>query len=92
LGKGTGRYLDPRSRRSFVFDHVHQTASDVMPHKLEDDMEKMEKYRAPLDVAFTKYVRTYYRADSSACAVYARRDGEFIMCIESHAYQPRNYW
>jgi hypothetical protein len=34
-----GRYMDPKTRKSFAYDHLHQQASDVEPEEEGDHEE-----------------------------------------------------
>ncbi len=81
-----GRYLDPRGKQTFAFDHLRKEASAPAAAEVDEEAE-------PLRIAFDKAVQAYaddhYPAGFSA--VYAK-GGAIVACIEDHKFQPTNFW
>jgi len=84
--KGDGRYHDPRSKQTFKFDHLRKTVSDV---EAEAATGSNEALRAAVEAEAKKYVADHYHTGSFS--VYDT-DGEVVVCIEDHKFQPRNFW
>ncbi|XP_063932181.1 F-actin-capping protein subunit alpha-1-like [Zophobas morio] len=79
-------YLDPRSAQYFTFDPLSQKASDLRPIKLDQDNEDLRK---KVEALVDEHVKDIYSTGVSA--VYTSADC-IIVCIESHKYNPNNYW
>jgi len=89
---GGGRFLDPRTQKTFRYDHLRKEASDMKPAKVD---QASEPWRQALEKGFTEYVRSQFNT-FGACTVYGQStaDGNVVLtaCIESHKFNPKNFW
>lgn len=86
-----GRYYDPRTKVSFKFDHLHFKSTEFEPYADSDSLA--EPWRASLERELTSYVRVHYK--NAACSVFGSSDQglvTLVCCIESHKFQPTNFW
>lgn len=73
------------------YDHLRKEASDYQ--KVTSFDQTAEPWRRAIEQNFTEYVRNYYKAGQ--CTVYgSSQDGNItlIACIESHQFNPKNFW
>uniref|UniRef100_A0A1E1WDM6 F-actin-capping protein subunit alpha n=2 Tax=Pectinophora gossypiella TaxID=13191 RepID=A0A1E1WDM6_PECGO len=88
---GGGRFFDPRSKRSFKYDHLRKEASEYEPYEPD---KVAEPWRAALDEELTGYVAMHYKHGASLVVGRALDNGavSLVACIEDHQFQPKNYW
>lgn len=85
-----GRFLDPRNKKSFKYDHLRKQASDIQSVSAD---ETAEPWRSALDKAVQAYIKDHY--PNGVTTVYGSSSGNNIkltVCIEDHKYSPQNYW
>ena len=83
---GGGRFCDPRSKKSFKFDHVRKEASDFQPWEPEDSLEAL---RSAVEAEVTEYCKKHFAKGASSTM---SRGQSIICCIEAHNFQPHNSW
>lgn len=87
---GGGRFLDPKSKKSFRYDHLRKESSDVRPHDVD---KAAEPWRAALEASFRSYVQNQYK--HGVTSIYGSSAGGQVTltaCIESHQFNPKNFW
>ncbi|KAI8814656.1 capping protein muscle Z-line, alpha 2 [Cladochytrium replicatum] len=83
-----GRYLDPRGKIAFYFDHMSAQAS-VEPEVVEVNPDT-EPTRTALDNAAIGYLKKHY--PRGAVTVYDTGNDTYAICIVSNRFNPNNYW
>ncbi|KII86895.1 hypothetical protein PLICRDRAFT_43576 [Plicaturopsis crispa FD-325 SS-3] len=82
------RFLDPRSKQSYHFDHLSLEASD--PETVEPDSD-FEPFRAALESSALAYLAEHYH-DGVASVFAVRGSNKFIIQVVANKYNPSNYW
>ncbi|KAL9538708.1 hypothetical protein MBANPS3_010730 [Mucor bainieri] len=83
---GQDRYLDPRSKQTFKFDHMRLTASDVEEYTTESQLEPL---RAAVEKECLAYVNDHF--PNGVCTVHST-DNEITIAIVDNKYNPNNFW
>lgn len=89
-GADGSRYLDPKNKLSFKYDHLRKESSDPQPISVDD---KTESFRAALDKFIQSYVKNHY--PNGVVVVYGkmvRNSTQLTVCIEDHKFSPQNFW
>jgi len=87
--EGEERFLDPRSKISFVFDHLTLEASDPQP--FEPDIEH-EPFRAALEGAALSYLKAHF-PDGVATVLSPTEDSShYLIQVVANKYNPANFW
>ncbi|KAH7097857.1 F-actin capping protein, alpha subunit [Auriculariales sp. MPI-PUGE-AT-0066] len=86
------RFVDPRSKTSFVFDHLRLEATDPQPYEPDADAEP---FREALERALLAYVSDHFH--EGVASVFARptssgSGSEFVLQLVSNKYNPPNFW
>ncbi|KAL0074322.1 hypothetical protein F4703DRAFT_1745214 [Phycomyces blakesleeanus] len=81
------RYLDPRSKKSFQFDHIRLVATELKDHT--EDLP-IEDFRAAVETEARKYVNDHY--PNGVCSVYGLDENNIAIAIVDNKYNPNNYW
>ncbi|XP_052780349.1 F-actin-capping protein subunit alpha-like [Mya arenaria] len=87
---GESRFLDPRTKQTFRYDHLKKEALDFQPADVD---HSAEPWRAAVESELTSYHKTFYKYGVSS--TYGTSSGgsvTIIACIESHQFQPKNFW
>lgn len=83
---GEDRYLDPKSKQTFKFDHMRLTASDLEEYTEEKALESL---RAAVEKESELYVNDHY--PSGVCTVHCT-DSEITIAVVDNKYNPNNFW
>uniref|UniRef100_A0A914EIH6 F-actin-capping protein subunit alpha n=1 Tax=Acrobeloides nanus TaxID=290746 RepID=A0A914EIH6_9BILA len=84
-----GRFFDPKTKKVFRYDHLRKEASDFQPAHGEIE-EKLEPWRKALQAEADHYIDEHFH-NTGVATVFAQK-GSIILCVESHQFQPKNYW
>jgi len=74
----------------FRYDHLRKEASDPQPTSGDSTAEP---WRAALESSLASYLRDHYKYGvSTVYGSSANGNITLIVCIESHQFQPKNFW
>lgn len=82
------RFVDPRSKKSFAFNHLTLEASDAQPYEPNEETEPL---RSALETAALNYLTAHYQSGVSA-VFSSSKSSEFIIQIVANKYNPSNFW
>ncbi|KDR82700.1 hypothetical protein GALMADRAFT_238190 [Galerina marginata CBS 339.88] len=87
--EGEERFLDPRSKISFVFDHLSLEASDPQPF---EPAEEHEAFRVALEAAALNYLKAHFT--DGVTSVFSPKEGSssYIIQVVANKYNPTNFW
>ncbi|EIW80933.1 F-actin capping protein alpha subunit [Coniophora puteana RWD-64-598 SS2] len=86
--EGEERYLDPRSKTSFRFDHLSLEATDPQPTESDEESEPL---REALEKATQLYLSAHYH-DGVAAVFSHAGENRFTIQVVANKYNPNNYW
>ncbi|KAJ7212196.1 F-actin-capping protein subunit alpha [Mycena pura] len=86
---GKERFVDPRSKTSFLFDHLTLEATASQPFEVDADCEP---FRAALEKATISYLTAHFHDGVSFVFTKNGTANQFIMQIVANKYNPSNYW
>jgi len=86
---GGERFLDPRSRTTFKFDHLSLEASDPLP---AEPYPESESFRAALEASTLTYLAAHYHDGVTAVFSVPSSSSQFIIQIVANKYNPSNFW
>jgi capping protein alpha len=87
---GGGRFLDPRTKQSFRYDHLRKEAIELRPATTD---QISEPWRSCLESAFRTYVQDQFKYGITTVYGSTAEDKiTLIACIESHQFSPKNFW
>ncbi|KAM3583108.1 F-actin-capping protein [Umbelopsis sp. WA50703] len=81
-----GRFVDPRSKQSFQFDHMRLAASELQEHEVDQDIEPL---RSAIDTQLQSYVDDHFPHGVST--VYGS-ESKVTAVVVDNKYNPSNYW
>ncbi|KIM28917.1 hypothetical protein M408DRAFT_68710 [Serendipita vermifera MAFF 305830] len=81
------RFFDPRTKTSFLFDHLGLAASEPREEEVDEDAET---FRAALDSAAQEYINDHYR--DGVASVFVPSSGKFTLQLVANRYNPANFW
>lgn len=87
---GNGRFVDPRSKKSFLYDYVTSLVSDISPWNPDSNAET---WRLALELEWSKYSSEHYH--EGAGSVFSSSKDDVITlnaCLEGHQFQPKKFW
>ncbi|KAI5450728.1 F-actin-capping protein subunit alpha [Naganishia albida] len=68
LGPAQERYVDPRAKQSFLFDHVTHEMTDIEGYIIPAEDEAL---RSALQSSLEAYLKDHFASSNSACAVFS---------------------
>ncbi|TFK40625.1 F-actin-capping protein subunit alpha [Crucibulum laeve] len=83
------RFVDPRSKTTFIFDHLSLEASDSQP--FEPDAEH-EPFRVALESATISYLSAHFHDGVGAVFSRPNNPKEYVIQLVVNKYNPTNYW
>ncbi|KAF9468543.1 F-actin-capping protein subunit alpha [Collybia nuda] len=83
------RFLDPRSKTSYVFDHLGLEASD--PQTVEPDADS-EPFRQALEMSTLTYLAAHFHEGVSSVFSTVDTPNRFVIQVVANKYNPKNFW
>ncbi|KAF7309642.1 F-actin-capping protein subunit alpha [Mycena indigotica] len=83
------RFVDPRSKMTFLFDHLTLEASDPQP--FEPDSEA-ESFRAALEKSTLTYLHAHFHDGVASIFSAQGSTKNFVIQVVANKYNPANYW
>ncbi|KAF9021081.1 F-actin capping protein, alpha subunit [Hymenopellis radicata] len=86
---GAERFLNPRSKTSYIFDHLALEASE--PQEVEPNVDS-EPFRSALEQATLKYLNAHFHDGVTSTFSSTSSPNQFIIQVVANKYNPTNYW
>ncbi|KAF8650162.1 hypothetical protein AX16_005396 [Volvariella volvacea WC 439] len=83
------RFIDPRSKKTFVFDHLGLEASE--PRHAEPDSES-EPFRVALEASALAYLNSHFLSGVASVFATPGEPRRFVIQLVANKYNPTNYW
>ncbi|KZT27390.1 F-actin capping protein, alpha subunit [Neolentinus lepideus HHB14362 ss-1] len=83
------RFLDPRSKTSFRFDHLSLEASDAQPVEPDADAEP---FRAALESSTLAYLNSHFHEGVASVFATPGSSSTFTIQVVANKYNPSNFW
>ncbi|TFK28038.1 F-actin-capping protein subunit alpha [Coprinopsis marcescibilis] len=83
------RFLDPRSKTTFVFDHLTLEASKPEPYELDTPHEEA---RVSLEKAALTYLASHFLDGTVSVFAPSELQEAFTLQIVANKYNPTNFW
>lgn len=83
------RFLDPRSKTIFKFNHLSLEATDPLP---ADPDPESEPFRAALEGSTLNYLSAHYHDGVSSVFSVPDSPNKFVIQIVANKYNPSNFW
>ncbi|EIN12525.1 F-actin capping protein alpha subunit [Punctularia strigosozonata HHB-11173 SS5] len=83
------RFLDPRSKQTFVFDHLTLETSDPQPYEPEAESEPL---REALEKATLDYLSNHFHDGTATVFSTPGSPLRFVIQIVANKYNPNNFW
>jgi len=81
------RFFDPRTKKSYYFDHLRLEASSARDEEIDEDAET---FRAALDSAAQDYIAEHYK--EGVASVFVPSTGKLVIQLVANRYNPGNFW
>ncbi|KAF9013440.1 F-actin capping protein, alpha subunit [Cyathus striatus] len=83
------RFLDPRSKTTFIFDHLGLEATDPQPFQLDPESEP---FRLALQTSVLSYMSSHFH--DGVASVFSKQDQpkSFVIQLVANKYNPTNFW
>lgn len=87
---GNGRFVDPRTKKSFQYDCLTGTTSDFSDWQPDAGAES---WRSALENEWTSYsVEHYHEGAGSVFSSFKDDTVTLNACLEGHQFQPKKFW
>jgi capping protein alpha len=87
---GNNRYVDPRSKKSFQYNHVTGAITDLNDWQPDPNAES---WRSALEQEWTSYsAEHYHEGAGSVFSSYKDDTVTLNACLEGHQFQPKKFW
>lgn len=87
---GEGRFVDPRAKKSFVYNHMTGVISDIMDWQPDTNAEP---WRSALEQEWTNYSQEHYH-EGAGSVFSSYKDDKITLnaCLEGHQFEPKKFW